>query len=820
MLGVSDVKTDSENSTISNLSHDDLQLLFASSPDQELVLTPDFKIVWATQAYSTAYGFPISAIVGKEVYELFPENPTTPNGGPAILKASLERVVKTGKQDRMLGTRYDLFNPASQRWEEKYWSPTNTPVFDSHGKLKFIVHRAHEVTATVMLQKQNSAFTERLHDQDTELLLRVVADQLPAFVSYMGIDHRYKFVNKFYADWFGKPASEIEGHTRAELVEERGTSDYLTSHEMRAFVGERCKFELTLTKPNGEYINLDTQYIPDVDAQTGLVTGLVCVGVDVTARKAALQESQEARLAAEESEIRFRSLSDSLPTLMWTWRAVDGVTYVNDKAKSYLGLKSESEFGQKFIEALNVNEGLDAQKTWYEGVGKGQPFKVEARIRGNDGIPRWFLSQVTPIRDSLGQIDYWIASSTDIDDQRRTAQELFVAKNAAEDANRAKTEFLANMSHEIRTPLNSILGFSDLMKDSTLTTEARTQYAATIARNGLLLTRIIDDILDLAKVEAGRMEAEEVAFSLHDSVNEIMALFADAAIQKSITLKSNIDDNVPKWILSDPTRLRQILINVIGNAVKFTDDGWVNVVVTAHPTGASSNDPFEISFCVTDTGRGIPKQQRERLFKPFTQADSSTTRKYGGTGLGLALSKRLSEALGGTLELVEPEEDISSGSGTEFMIRILAKATSKPETVAAQSSSAQTAKPTGLLPLDGFRVLVVDDSIDNQLLVRLLLKKMGAVVTVASNGGEGVRTALQDSPDVVLMDIQMPGMDGYQALLALKESGFSSPVIALTAHALNEERDKTRKAGFAAHLTKPIDRTALLETLVSFRPMT
>lgn len=246
------------------------------------------------------------------------------------------------------------------------------------------------------LQLQNVDFAERLKDQNTELLLRVVADRLPAFVSYMGADRRYRFVNAVYSRWFGLPAAEIEGKTRKDLIGSAPDTDHMLALEERAFAGEPCAFELTLTKPTGEFINLDTEYIPDVDPESGVVRGIVGVGQDVTARKMALHESQTARHDLEISEARFRSLSDSLPTLMWTWRADSGVSYINQRALSYLGINSAKEFVEAFSNALDQGESLAAQKSWYTGIAGGKFFKIEARIRGSDGRFRWFLNQVTP----------------------------------------------------------------------------------------------------------------------------------------------------------------------------------------------------------------------------------------------------------------------------------------------------------------------------------------------------------------------------------------------------------------------------------------
>ncbi len=371
----------------------------------------------------------------------------------------------------------------------------------------------------------------------------------------------------------------------------------------------------------------------------------------------------------------------------------------------------------------------------------------------------------------------------------------------AERANATKSAFLANMSHEIRTPLGAIIGFAGLLTEPNLSVKDKNQYAETIVRNGQQLTRIIDDILDLAKVEAGRLEIEDVTFSSFDLISDVVELFRDKSKQNGIYLLLNIDESVPSHLSSDPTRIRQILINIIGNAVKFTTSGGVRINVRS---AIDEEGPVKITVEVKDTGHGIASEQQDRLFQPFVQADNTTTRKFGGTGLGLALSKRLSEALGGTIKIVES----APGKGSTFAISFLA---SIPNANDKMTSHQQVTAKQPLAYLENVRVLLVDDSEDNRFLVKRILSKNGAIIELASNGREAVDKALGGEHDVVLMDIQMPEMDGYEAIQVLLEKKYSTPIIALTAHAMSEERAKTHAAGFVGHLTKPIINSELLD---------
>ena len=385
----------------------------------------------------------------------------------------------------------------------------------------------------------------------------------------------------------------------------------------------------------------------------------------------------------------------------------------------------------------------------------------------------------------------------------RTAQ-LLRAKMEAEAANIAKSSFLANMSHEIRTPLGVILGFSTMLKESGIGQAEREQYVETIIRNGNALTKIIDDILDLAKVEAGQIEIEHIPFSLSELLIEATDIFKDKAKLKGIVFLLDIGSDIPTKICSDPTRIRQILINLVGNAIKFTSEGGVRVTVgsTIDPEGI-----HRITIDVKDSGIGLSEDQRAKLFQPFVQADNTTTRKFGGTGLGLVLSQKLSRALGGSLEITE------CGLGKGCTFRVVFPATIPKIDHKAPELGLELPKSSGQA-LKDLRILVADDSPDNLFLITRILIKNGAMVDTAPDGEFAVKMALAGSYDAILMDIQMPKLDGYGAISSLLEKSYRAPIIALTAHAMAEERTKTETAGFVAHLTKPIVPKELVDTIM------
>ncbi|NJM09882.1 MAG: response regulator [Bdellovibrionaceae bacterium] len=382
-------------------------------------------------------------------------------------------------------------------------------------------------------------------------------------------------------------------------------------------------------------------------------------------------------------------------------------------------------------------------------------------------------------------------------DVRDLLAELDSARHEAVEANRAKSDFLANMSHEMRTPLGAILGFSELMMDGGVSEREKQAYMTTVKRNGQLLSALIDDVLDLAKVESGRVEIAAIEFSLNELLSEIVSLFEPEASRKDLPLRVQRPAKDDELVLGDPLRLKQILVNIVGNALKFTSHGFISVKVSV-----VSEPLARIDIEVEDTGIGISPQQAARLFLPFTQVDTSTTRRYGGTGLGLVLSQKLVRAMGGDLKL----NWSLPGGGSNFGISLPTQVIPQPASLAGSVSN-------NMMPLSEVRILVVDDSLDNQILISRILKLLGADVDLASDGVDGVERAMAAEYDVVLMDLQMPRMGGVEATRLLRKRGYRRPIIALTAHSLNEDRERCISVGCTEYLTKPIQRNHLVQVI-------
>ncbi len=441
------------------------------------------------------------------------------------------------------------------------------------------------------------------------------------------------------------------------------------------------------------------------------------------------------------------------------------------------------------------------------------PYRVPGSARSG-----WAQTEYTPLRDAEGGISGVVATVHEITERKRMEEEHRKAKAAAEAASQAKSEFLANMSHEIRTPMTAILGYADLLHEEEkrgALPNHRAEAWSALRRNGEHLLEVINGILDLSKIEAGELGLERTACSPAELVEGVISAVRVRAAAKQLELSSQIAECVPRTIVTDPVRLRQILFNLVDNAVKFTDHGRVHVTTRLVDRGERPLLQFE----VTDTGIGIAREQLCRLFRPFTQVDGRASRRFAGTGLGLAISRRLAVALGGEIEV-----ESRPGEGSRF------RATVDPGPIgsvptpgaagdagAARRDLAATEEPPRLRG----RILLAEDGPDNRRLVGLVLQKAGAELEFVEDGLSALGrawTAWQEGRpyDVVLMDMQMPVMDGYQATRELRARGYPGPILALTAHAMSEDRRKCLEAGCDAYLRKPIDRRELIGSIAGF----
>ncbi|MDX1588083.1 MAG: response regulator [Oleiphilaceae bacterium] len=422
-----------------------------------------------------------------------------------------------------------------------------------------------------------------------------------------------------------------------------------------------------------------------------------------------------------------------------------------------------------------------------------------------------------PLLDSARQQVGAVVVFHDITRSKQVEQELRKAREVAEASDRAKSEFLANMSHEIRTPLTAVLGFSDLLMDSNLGESDRLNYIQSIRRNGEHLLALISDVLDLSRINANKLRIEYLDCSLPNILHEAASVMQVRALDKNLTFELIYETPLPVHLCSDPTRVRQILLNLLSNAIKFTHEGGILVVARCLGKGS---DRARVEVDVVDTGIGLSQEQRDLLFQPFHQANLSTTREYGGSGLGLAISRSLAEALGGDIRVHS-----TPGKGSTFTlvlydeIPVDGEEVHEPGVISdVLDTSVPQQDPAG--QLEG-RILLAEDGHDNQILLATILRKQGLAVEIADNGQEAVEKALEamrnQAPfDLILMDMQMPKLDGYGATAKLRAQDYSGPVVALTAHAMSGERERCVAAGCDDYLTKPIARQELIAAVASY----
>lgn len=463
-----------------------------------------------------------------------------------------------------------------------------------------------------------------------------------------------------------------------------------------------------------------------------------------------------------------------------------------------------------------VPEDSSSQLPWMQALQQEKNCaNVTMTRRASGGVTRIFNVNCSPLRGNAGQYRGVMVTFDDITQLQQNKAELRAAKEDAEAANKAKTEFLANMSHEIRNPMNAIVGFTDILRRGLEDgPETRTEYLNTIHASGTHLVGLINDILDLSKIEAGRMELEIRECSPWQILSEVVAVMQGKASEKHLTLESEVRGQIPQVIQSDPTRLRQILMNLISNAIRFTQEGSVRIFASLTLSGGQP----VIRFDVQDTGIGMTPDQCGRVFEQFVQADSSVTRRFGGTGLGLAISKRLTEALGGTITV-----DSQLGIGTTFSVCVAAGDLTGVEMMnsvqAARSLRSEQQQQTELQYwFQPARVLVTDDTPANRKLVGLVLEKAGLTVDEAENGQQATEMVPRGNYDLVLMDMQMPVMDGFTATTELRRAGVNIPIVALTANVISSAREKCEQAGCSGFLTKPIDIDQLLAALAELLP--
>ncbi len=619
-------------------------------------------------------------------------------------------------------------------------------------------------------------------------------DLIPDLACVVSKDGYFKRINRAWETTLGYTREEVLATPMLEFVHPddlettfaeiaRQGPQYRTKHFVNRY---RCK--------NGSYriLNWRTTFTRDESTRFGVAT-------DIT-------DQRLAENSLRESEERFRIMADSCPLIIWVTDAEGRNRLTNRMYREFFGDSRENTDCEAWRTLIHP-EDYDAYVHGFRtAVKERTPFRGEARVRRSDGEWRWIVSDAEPRLSLSGDFLGHAGVCVDITDHKHSEEILQRAKEAAEAANRSKSEFLANMSHEIRTPMNGVIGLTDLALDTELTSEQR-GYLEGVKSSADSLLRILNDILDFSKIEAGKWELETIEFDLRETVEAISKVLGIRAAGNDLELVCDVSPDVPEIVRGDPGRLKQILINLIGNAVKFTRQGEVLVRVRRLVETA---DEVELFFSVRDTGIGIPLSKQEHIFAPFVQGDSSSTRTFGGTGLGLSISSKLVEMMQGKIWL---ESEEGAGSTFHFTVRLgIGRPRSKQES------------QTDIGELERLPVLVVDDNYSCRRVLEDMLTANGLKTVPVDSGSAAweslLRAAGAGSPfPLAVIDAHMPALDGFTlAERILAEPGLAgTKIVVLISGARREEADRCRQLGVFAWLTKPVAERELLEALAGSR---
>jgi PAS domain S-box-containing protein len=662
--------------------------------------------------------------------------------------------------------------------------------------------------------------TNHRHESWGEQTFRNLVESAPDALVMIDREGTIALVNAQTEKLFGYRRDELIGQKVEILVPKRFRGRH-PEYRDRFFTQPAARpmgtgLELSGRRKDGRDFPVEISLSPITTERGVLITASVR---DITERK---------RL-----EARYRTLVEGIPAVTFMAALDEGNNefYVSPQIETMLGFSQREWLGDPFLWHRQLHP--DDRQRWGEEFARtcasGVNFSSEYRFISRDHREVWVHGEARIVRDESGRPLFLQGIAFDITASKlaekslrqsaeelerkvseRTA-ELQEASLRAELASQSRASFLANMSHEIRTPLNGIIGFADLMRRGAETNAAeRSEWLEIIHHSGKHLLSLINDILDLSKVDAGKLSVEMVRCSPGAVIDEVCLILAARAEEKGLQFKAVFAGLLPETIETDPTRLRQVLLNIAGNAIKFTHEGQVQITTRLRqPVGGNPMLAVEIA----DTGIGIPADQLESIFDPFTQADSSITRKFGGTGLGLAISRRLAVQLGGGVTV---QSEV--GRGTTFTCEFAVGSLDNVRLIEHRSGAKKAGERPSLKSahsLRNQRVLVVDDGDTNRRLIELVLGRAGAQVKQAENGQQGVERALSESFDIILMDMQMPVMDGYTATQKLRARGITTPIIAMTANAMKGDELKCLQAGCTAYLPKPIDHEQLFSQIAA-----
>lgn len=618
-------------------------------------------------------------------------------------------------------------------------------------------------------------------------------------------------INSTAAKLLAYPKQELTGKSFSLLSYTNSPGHPLEKFIQKLYTENHCyNIEDQFLASNGKRIPVSCSFSLLYDQQK-IISGILCIAKDITLQKPAEEELKRSK---EFFELALQASNDGI----WDWDLITNQIYFSPRWKHMLGyadheLADSLDTWKKVMYRDDYLLALTSIEAYNNGL--LTELKLIQRYHHKNGSLVYMLSRGIHHKNESGQVIRMIWAHTDITSQKLAEIELQKAKVQAEMANKSKSRFLSNMSHEIRTPLNGILGFTDFLMQTRLSAE-QAEYLQLLKTSGHNLSKLLGDILDLNKIEEGKLSLENINFNLREVISSFIKPYHYMAEEKNLDFRLTFDPLIPyDAITGDPSRINQIMVNLLGNALKFTREGGIAVHFELVPSHSSTKEEICIRGSVADTGPGIPTDKQKAIFETFTQADNSVTRKFGGSGLGLSIVRQLAALMGGETgvnspALPKPFPAADPGSEFWFTFKLTIRAVQVPD----KPKQNDTGKKLHFeLP---YTILVVEDNQVNQMIASKILKDLGAQVSIAENGQEGLEKAVQNNFDVIFMDIQMPVMDGYSATQMLRKHGYHKPIIGLSANVYKEDVEKCLQSGMNAHLAKPFSKEEIFRIVTHY----
>jgi two-component system, sensor histidine kinase and response regulator len=793
-----------------------LDAVVNATADGMVALDQEQRIILFNPAAESIFGWKTEEILGQSVGRLMPDD---------LREEEIEAIRKVFREAKpgIVPSRNQEFI-AQRRDGQRFPIELSASMCIAPGR-QFSLAMIRDVSPRKQREEElRQAKEDAEHTAERLRMLSQVVEQNPASIVITNPQGDIEYVNPGFVRITGYTREEVLGKNPRMLQSGVQPPEFYARMWQVLARGEVWRDRICNRKKSGDVFWEDATIAPVFDAQ-GSIANYVAVKIDITARRRA----EEALVA---SEYRYRILAENMRDVVWTVDMNMKRTYVSSSIRWLTGHTVEEAMQMGYEDVLTPESAKRTKDLFLRIIDEArtnpkiflQPVCLEMEYRCKDGNTVWSEANMSWLLGEHGEPVGGIGASRDTSARRKAAQELedyarklekanrelAEATAAAEAANAAKGQFLATMSHEVRTPLNGIIGMTELLRDTPLDDRQRA-FVEACHISGQSLLALINDILDFSKIEAGKMELEQCEFHLGKMVEETVATMTFQAVQKGLRMVSQVAPEVYLPVRGDDARLRQVLINLIGNAVKFTETGEVAIRVMPAP---EQNGVPTVRFEVADTGIGIPTDRIERLFQSFSQADSSTTRKYGGTGLGLAISKRLVELMGGDIGVSSRPGE---GSTFWFTVPLLPAAEGISEDASGGASDTGLRERETLLK--GRRILLAEDNRVNRMLVQEILRRVGAECCAVKHGHQAIEAVQRDHFDLVLMDCQMPEMDGFEATRQIRQLECAGqlpghlPIIAMTANALKGDRERCLQAGMDDYIGKPFEPESLLRMI-------